>query len=37
MKNMKIEDLVKVSPRGQIVIPKEIRKKLGIVAGEKCW
>jgi len=31
----KIEDIVKVSPKGQIVIPKEIRKRLGISAGEK--
>ena len=31
----KIEDIVKVSPKGQIVIPKAIRKKLGIVPGEK--
>ena len=37
MKNMneKIEDIVKVSPKGQIVIPKEIRRKLGISRGEK--
>ncbi|MGC9059184.1 MAG: AbrB/MazE/SpoVT family DNA-binding domain-containing protein [Candidatus Aenigmatarchaeota archaeon] len=31
----KIEDIVKVSPKGQIVIPKAIRKRLGIVPGEK--
>ncbi|MDI6806917.1 MAG: AbrB/MazE/SpoVT family DNA-binding domain-containing protein [Candidatus Aenigmarchaeota archaeon] len=31
----KIEDIVKVSPKGQIVIPKTIRKKLGIIPGEK--
>ena len=31
----KIEDIVKVSPKGQIVIPKAIRKKLGIAPGEK--
>jgi AbrB family looped-hinge helix DNA binding protein len=39
MKNMKnkikIFDVVKVSPRGQIVIPKDIRKSLGIFPGEK--
>jgi|YelNatPaOPRAMG01_1025707.scaffolds.fasta_scaffold405411_1 antitoxin PrlF len=35
MKNEKIEDVVKVSPRGQIVIPKEIRKRLGVMSGEK--
>lgn len=36
MKNkMKIADIVKVSPRGQIVIPKEIRKSLGIFPGKK--
>jgi AbrB family looped-hinge helix DNA binding protein len=33
MINRKIEDIVKVSPKGQIVIPKEIRKRLGISAG----
>jgi len=31
----KIEDIVKVSPKGQIVIPKEIRNKLGVGSGEK--
>ena len=30
-----IEDVIKVSPKGQIVIPKEIRKKLGLRSGEK--
>jgi len=30
-----IEDVVKVSPKGQIVIPKEIRKRLGVSAGER--
>ena len=30
-----IEDIIKVSPKGQIVIPKEIRKKLGVRGGEK--
>lgn len=31
----KIEDITKVSSKGQIVIPKEIREKLGISPGEK--
>jgi len=35
MINRKIEDIVKVSPKGQIVIPKEIRKRLGVSAGER--
>lgn len=35
MTDGKIEDVVKVSPKGQIVIPKEIRKRLGVVSGEK--
>ena len=39
MKNMKnkikITDVVKVSPRGQIVIPREIRTRLGIFPGKK--
>lgn len=35
MKYKKIEDVVKVSPKGQIVIPKEIRKRLHVAAGEK--
>jgi antitoxin PrlF len=30
-----IEDVIKVSSTGQIVIPREIRKKLGVKAGEK--
>ena len=29
------EDIVKVSPKGQIVIPKQIRKRLGVSAGER--
>jgi AbrB family looped-hinge helix DNA binding protein len=32
---MKIEGVVKVSSRKQIVIPKEVRERLGAVAGEK--
>jgi AbrB family looped-hinge helix DNA binding protein len=30
-----IEDVTKVSSKGQVVIPKEIREKLGILPGEK--
>jgi AbrB family looped-hinge helix DNA binding protein len=30
-----IEDVIKVSSKGQILIPLEIRKKLGINGGEK--
>ncbi len=30
-----IEDIIKVSSKGQIVIPREVRKKTGIKAGEK--
>jgi AbrB family looped-hinge helix DNA binding protein len=30
-----IEDVIKVSSKGQIVIPREIRKKLGVNCGEK--
>jgi antitoxin PrlF len=30
-----VEDVIKVSSKGQIVIPREIRKKLGIKGGEK--
>jgi antitoxin PrlF len=30
-----IEDVIKVSSKGQIVIPREIRKKLGVKSGEK--
>lgn len=35
MTNRKIEDIVKVSPKGQIVIPKEIRRRLGFSGGER--
>ena len=30
-----IEDVIKVSSKGQIVIPREVRKKLGVKSGEK--
>jgi antitoxin PrlF len=30
-----IEDVIKVSSKGQIVIPREIRKKMGMKGGEK--
>ena len=30
-----IEDIIKVSAKGQIVIPREVRKKLGMKGGEK--
>jgi antitoxin PrlF len=30
-----VEDIVKVSSKGQIVIPKDIRKRLGVKTGEK--
>lgn len=30
-----IEDIIKVSSKGQIVIPREVRKKLGVKPGEK--
>jgi len=30
-----IEDIVKVSSKGQVVIPREVRKKLGVKSGEK--
>jgi antitoxin PrlF len=30
-----IEDVIKLSSKGQIVIPREIRKKLGMKGGEK--
>jgi len=35
MTEEKLEDIVRVSPKGQIVIPKEIRKRLGVSAGER--
>ena len=30
-----IEDIIKVSSKGQVVIPSEVRKKLGVKGGEK--
>ena len=30
-----IEDIIKVSSKGQIVIPSEVRRKLGVKGGEK--
>jgi AbrB family looped-hinge helix DNA binding protein len=30
-----IEDIIKVSSKGQIVIPRKVRKKLGVKGGEK--
>lgn len=30
-----VEDIIKVSAKGQIVIPREVRKKLGVKGGEK--
>ena len=30
-----IEDIIKVSSKGQVVIPKEVRKKVGVKSGEK--
>jgi antitoxin PrlF len=30
-----IEDIIRVSSKGQIVIPKEVRKKMGVKGGEK--
>jgi AbrB family looped-hinge helix DNA binding protein len=30
-----IEDIIKVSSKGQIVIPREVRKKMGVKSGEK--
>jgi AbrB family looped-hinge helix DNA binding protein len=30
-----IEDIIKVSSKCQIVIPKEVRKKVGVKSGEK--
>ena len=32
---MQIEDMVTVSSKGQIVIPKKVRKRLGLSAGKK--
>ena len=33
--NEQVEDIIKVSSKGQIVIPREVRKKLGVKGGEK--
>ncbi len=33
--DMKVESVVSVDERGQMVIPKEIREKAGISAGDK--
>ena len=30
-----IEDIIKVSSKGQVVIPREVRKKMGVKGGEK--
>jgi antitoxin PrlF len=30
-----IEDVIRVSSKGQIVIPREVRKKIGVKGGEK--
>jgi antitoxin PrlF len=30
-----VEDIIKVSSKGQIVIPKAVREKLGVKAGER--
>ncbi len=30
-----IEDIIKVSSKGQVVIPREVRRKLGVKGGEK--
>ena len=30
-----IEDIIKVSSKGQVVIPREVHKKLGVKGGEK--
>jgi antitoxin PrlF len=37
MKSMKekLEDMVKVSSKGQIILPKDVREKLGVKTGEK--
>ncbi len=31
----KLEDIVKVSSKGQIIIPKDVRERLGVKTGEK--
>ena len=31
----KIEGIIKVSSKGQIVIPRNVRKKLGVKGGDK--
>jgi AbrB family looped-hinge helix DNA binding protein len=31
----KLEDMVKVSSKGQIIIPKDVRERLGVRTGEK--
>jgi antitoxin PrlF len=33
--NEKLEAIIKVSSKGQIVIPKEMREKMGVRGGEK--
>jgi len=35
MKDRKIEGIVKVSTKGQIVLPKDVRNQLGIAPGKK--
>jgi len=35
MKKAKIDDVVRVSTNGQIVLPTDVRRRLGIVAGKK--